>query len=612
MIRSLLRFRGATKPYRAELAVGAVMVLLMSIGGVLAPWPLKVIVDNVLKRKPLTGPIGHLVGSNAQQNPEHLLVVALVALFGIVVFGALAEYLSTMLLDGVGERITADLRQQVFAHLQRLSLSFHDHQRAGDLTTRIIADVDYVQEMLVASLSSLLPNVTVLAGIIGVMVYVDAGFSLMALSVAPLLFLTVFTFTRRIKKASKIARRKESEVASLVSETLSSMKVVQSYTLEGLHYGQFRERNTARLNAGLQMIGNQAKMSPVVDLIATGGTAIVLWFGVHRVLSGTMSLGTLLVFQSYLGQLYKPMRSLSKLASVMSRGQASADRVYEVLAADALVPESPDAVEAPPFRGDISLQRVTYGFKPDQPVIDDVSVDVAAGEMVALVGPTGAGKSTLAGFISRLYDPWHGSVTIDGRDVRSMTLKSLRRQIAIVLQDSILFHGSIYDNIACGAEHPTSDQIFAAAEIAYVDEFVRELPEGYDTIVSERGTTLSGGQRQRIAIARAIVRNTPIVILDEPTSNLDAVSERYVMRALENLTKGRTVIVIAHRLSTLRNAQRIYVIDHGHVQDVGTHDDLVARDGLYKSMYAAQVGDAAVIDLRSSAAARRFGQSSSS
>jgi subfamily B ATP-binding cassette protein MsbA len=609
MVRTLRRFLPHLRGYRPALVVGAILVLVVAGADVLAPWPLKLIVDNVLKGEALRGPFAQVLPAGVRDNRDNLLAVAAIGLLAIVAVGAFADYLGTVLLDGVGERLTADLRERIFAHLQRLSLSYHDRQRAGDLTTRIIADVDYVQEMLVASLSVLIPNLAVLLGIVIVMFAVDPEFAALSLAMAPLLFLTVFRYTRRIKSASRTARGKESEVASIVSESLSSIRVVQAYTLEPMHLGLFKERNNERMSAGLDAIQNQAKLSPVVDMIAAAGTVVVLWFGAHRVLAGEMSLGLLLVFQAYLAQLYKPMRNLSKLASVLSRGQASAERVDEVLQTTEIVEEKPDAVAAPPLRGAVTLQRVTFGYERDRPVLHDVSLDIKAGEMIAVVGATGAGKSTIAGLIPRLYDPWKGRILVDGKDLRSFTLRSLRSQVALVLQDSILYHGSILENISYGTESASFDQVMAAAEVAYVDEFVRDMPEGYETVVSERGVTLSGGQRQRIAIARALVRDTPIVILDEPTSNLDAVSERYVMKALENLTRGRTVIVIAHRLSTLRGADRIYVVEAGHLVDNGTHEELMERDGPYRAMYLAQARDheplRPVLDLSEAKRARR-------
>ncbi len=590
MLRVFWRFRDVLRPYHAGLLVGSVLILLVAGADVAAPWPLKVIVDNVLRHRPLGPQLGALVGSGARRDPSTLLAVAIGALVVIVAIGALADYLSTFVLDGIGERLTSDLRTKLFGHLQALSLTYHDRQRVGDLTTRLTGDVDYVQDMLIASLSVLVPNLVVLIGIVGVMLLADPGFTLVALAVAPLLFLSTYSYTRRIKRASKVERRKEGEVASTASETLSSIRVVQAYTREPRHFRLFRPRNVERLSAGLEVVGLQAKFSPVVDLIAVAGTALVLWVGVHRVMQGRMSLGLLLVFLAYLSQLYKPMRNLSKLAALVSRGQASADRLQEVLSVHTRVPERPDAIPTPRLRGDVELTSVSFGYEPGRAVLRDVSLRAHAGEVVALAGPTGVGKSTLVSLIPRFYDPWDGQVLIDGHDVREFTVASLRQAVALVLQESMLFHGTIYDNIAYGAERPTPEQVLAAAEAAYVDEFVRLLPDRYETVVSERATSLSGGERQRIAIARALVRDAPIVILDEPTSSLDAIAEGYVLRSLDRLMTGRTVFVIAHRLSTLRNASRIYVLEASRIVESGTHDDLRRGSVLYRRMYAAQAG----------------------
>ncbi len=587
MLKTFWSFREVLRPYRGMLAIGASLTVLVALADIAAPWPLKVIVDSVLRGQRNAVPLNLLFPHGTQISTEALLDGALAALFAIVVIGALADYLGTFLLSGVGERLIADLRSAVFAHVQRLSLSYYEGQRVGDLTTRITADVDRVQDMLVASLSVLIPNLLVLVGIVAVMLLVDASFALLALAIAPFLFLTVYRYTQQIRRASLTARRREGEVASVVSEALTSMPVVQAYTAEARHYGWFKERSLQRVEAGMRVVGLQAKLSPLVDLIVAVGTIAVLWLGAHRVLSGRMSLGLLLVFLAYISQLYRPMRNLSKLAPILSRGQASAERVKEVLSVEMAIPERPDAVTAPPFRGTVGLRGITFGYQPGHPVLCDVTVEAAPGEVVAIAGLTGGGKSTLMSLICRLHDPWDGQVLIDGRDIREFTLISLRRQVALVLQESILFHGSIYDNIAYGAVAANPEQVFEAAEAAYVDEFVRGLPAGYDTIVSERGTTLSGGQRQRIAIARAMVRNTPIVILDEPTSSLDAVSEQYLMRGLVRLMSGRTVLVIAHRLSTLQRAHRIYVLDGGQVVDCGRHDSLISRPGIYQRMYVA-------------------------
>jgi ATP-binding cassette subfamily B protein len=590
MFRTFWRFRRIVRPYAGPLAVGGGLVLVVAATDVASPWPLKVVVDNVLRDKPLNGSLGELLHSLAGSGRNAILTAAVVAFIAIVVVNATADYLSSYVLDAIGQRIMADLRAAVFTHLQRQSLQYHDRQRVGDLMTRITSDVAQVQDMLVTSLSVLIPNVTVLLGIVVVMFVVDPFFALLALAIAPALFLIIFTYTRRIKRASKIARRKESDIASVASETLSAIHVVQAYTTERRHEERFKEHNVERLVAGLDAVRLQAKLSPAIDVVTAVGTAGILWFGAHRVLSGQMSLGLLLVFLAYLSQLYRPMRSLSKLAWVISRGQASAERLDEVLSVDVRIVERPDAVPAARLAGSVRIDAVTFGYHADQPVLRGVSIEAEPGETIALAGATGAGKSTLVSLIPRFHDPWDGVVLVDGIDVRSYTLASLRRQVALVLQDSILFHGTIYDNIAYGADDATEDAVLAAAEAAYVEEFVRGLPDGYGTVVSERGTTLSGGQRQRIAIARALVRDAPIVILDEPTSGLDALAERYVLKGLERLAQGRTVFVVAHRLSTLRRADRIYVLSEGRVVETGTHDELANAAGPYREMHTALAG----------------------
>jgi subfamily B ATP-binding cassette protein MsbA len=590
VLRTFWRFRRIVRPYAGPLAVGGALVLVVAATDIAAPWPLKVVVDNVLRAQPLNGPIGDLLNSVAGDGQEAILAAAVVAFVAIVVVNAMSDYLSSYVLDAIGQRVMADLRTAVFTHLQRQSLQYHDRQRVGDLMTRITSDVVEVQNMLVTSLSVLIPNVTVLTGIVIVMFVVDPEFALLALAVAPILFLLIFTYTRRIKRASKIARRKESDIASVASEALTAIRVVQAYTTEQRHEQRFQEHNEERLVAGLDAVRLQSKLSPAIDVVTALGTALVLWFGAHRVLNGDMSLGLLLVFLAYLSQLYRPMRSLSKLAWVVSRGQASADRLEEVLGTDARVVERPDARPAPALTGAVRFEGVTFGYEPGRPVLQEISFEAHPGETVALAGATGAGKSTLVSLIPRFHDVWDGAVLLDGEDVRSYRLTSLRRQIALVLQDSILFHGSIYENIAYGAEDASEQDVLAAARAAYVDEFVRALPDGYRTMVSERGTTLSGGQRQRIAIARALVRDAPIVILDEPTSGLDAVSERYVLKGLQRLVEGRTVFVIAHRLSTLRRADRIYVLEAGRIVEVGTHADLAERHGPYGRMHEALAG----------------------
>lgn len=589
MLRTCWRFRRAMAPHAMSLVLGAGLVALVAALDVAAPWPLKVIVDDVLRDSARHGREHLVTNLGLGGATRHtLLVLAVLGLLVVTLLNAVASYGGTRLLNGVGERVTAAIRAEVFAHLQRLSLSFHDQQRLGDILTRTTTDVDYVQTLLISMLSVLVPNALILVFIGGVCFAVDPAFAVISLAVAPLLFVTVVAYRRRIKAASKLARGKDSDIASTVTETFSSVRVMQSYTSEARHEEGFRTRNVARMQAGLRLVGLQATLSPLVDVIVAFGTVLVLWIGADRVMSGRMSLGLLLVFLAYLKALYDPMKALAKLTTVVSRGQASAERLHEILNTAPAISDGPDAKTAPRLSGAIELRAVNFSYEPGRPTLHGVSLRVEPGQMIALTGPTGAGKSSIVGLIPRLYDVDSGQVLLDSIDVRDMQLASVRKQISLVLQDSILFRGSIYDNIAYGADHVTPDQVYAAAEAAYVDEFVRSLPAGYDTSVAERGVSLSGGQRQRIAIARALVRDSPIVILDEPTSGLDALSEQYVMRGLDRLMAGRTVVVIAHRLSTLRRADAIHVIDQGQVVETGRYDELVRANGLFSRLDSLQ------------------------
>ncbi|MEO3936402.1 ABC transporter ATP-binding protein [Dermatophilaceae bacterium Soc4.6] len=572
-------------PHSRALVIGSGLVALVAAMDVALPWPLKIIVDDILK-KPTNAnsdAILNRLGLSTLGRPA-LLGLCLASLVGFTVLNAVATYWGSRVLGGVGERVTAAIRAEVFTHLQRLSLSFHDRQRLGDLLTRTTTDVDYVQGLLVSSLSVLVPNVLVLAFITTICFIVDPTFALIALAVAPLLFGTVVLYRRRIKAASRAARSKDSDIASTVSETFSSVRVMQSYNTEGRHEAGFRFRNLARMDAGLRVVQLQSALSPLVDVIVAAGTVLVLWVGAQRVLADTMSLGLLLVFLAYLKALYDPMKALAKLTTVISRGQASAERLSQILDTAPMVVDLPSARPAPALTGAVRLRGVSFGYDADSAVLSDVDLHAQPGEVIAITGPTGAGKSSIISLIPRLYDVTQGAVLLDGIDIRDLQLATVRKQISLVLQDSILFCGTIYENIAYGAENVTRDQVLTAARAAHVEEFVRNLPLGYDTPVAERGTSLSGGQRQRIAIARAFVRDTPIVLLDEPTSGLDAISEQYVMRGLDRLMKGRTVFIIAHRLSTLRRADRIYVIDNGRVVETGRHDELVQAGRLYSRL----------------------------
>jgi len=426
---------------------------------------------------------------------------------------------------------------------------------------------------------------------IGVMFYLSWQFTLIALSVAPVLFFIVYTYTRNIKKASRAVRKKEGEILSVVEESLTSIKLVKAFAREDYEVKRLEDQSLATVEVSLRARTLKAKLQPMVQVIVAIGTGLVLWFGTRLVLRGAISTGSLIVFLTYLGKMYKPMQDLSKMTDSYSKAAVGYERIQEVLEADGQIKDAPRAQSAPRFLGRIQFDHVSFHYDDEQPILSDISFTIEKGDMIALVGPTGAGKTTIVSLISRFYDPTSGAVKIDGVDIRKYKQESLRQQISWVLQDCVMFHSTIWQNIAYGKPNATREEIIRAAELANASEFIDKMPDGYDTLVGERGATLSGGQRQRLAIARAIIRNSPILILDEPTSGLDAQSEKLVFEALERLIEGKTCIVIAHRLATIRKANEIFVVQDGGIAERGTHDELVERNGVYAELAALQFPD---------------------
>jgi subfamily B ATP-binding cassette protein MsbA len=580
------------RPYWKALSIAGIAVIGETLTDVLEPWPVKVVVDSVLQSKPLKGWVGDAVLKVFGHNAFAVLNFAVAAVVLIAVLGAISSYVESYFTNSVGQWVAHDLRRMIYHHIQRLSLTEHHESRTGDLISRVTKDTDAVQEFINSALLGIFVDLLTLGGMIGVMFYLDWRFTLMALLVAPMLFLVVFTYTRRIKDASRAVRKKESELLSRVAEVLSSIHVVQAFAREDYEEKRFESESVENVQLAVQAKALKARLSPITEVIVAVGTSLVLWYGARRVLSGELSVGVLIVFLLYLSKMYKPMRDLSKMSDTVSRAVVARERMLEVLNIDSRVRDLPGARRAPRLKGAIEFSHVTFGYDDGTPVLNDVTIRIEPGQFAAIVGPSGTGKTTMVSLIPRFYDPLSGELRIDGTDVRRYTLKSLRDQISLILQDTLLFRATIRENIAYGRPNASLQQVRRAAELANAHEFIESMPHGYDTIVGERGETLSGGQRQRISIARAVIRDTPILILDEPTASLDAASEESVITALERLMKNRTSVFIAHHLAAIRHADVIFVVSDAGILEQGTHDALMAMNGTYAALYKRQSNEA--------------------
>jgi ATP-binding cassette subfamily B protein len=580
--------RDLLAPHSKALTLGLVAAVGEGVANLLEPWPLKVVLDNVLRGRRIHGWLNPLILKISAGDKHGVLLFAAAAALVIAMMGALCSYYEKYFTTSVGQWVMHDLRGRLYSRMQRLSLAFHDQAQTGDLISRITSDIDSVQSFVTSGLLSALINSLTLVGMIGVMFYINWKFTLIALSVVPLLFLVVFRYTRLIKKSSKQVREQEGKITSVIQEVLTSIHVVKAFAREDYEQRRLEEESLESVELAMRARGLKARLYPIVEIIVAIGTSLVLWFGARMVLDGTLSSGSLVVFILYLGKMYKPMQDLSKMTDAYSKAAVGYDRIREVLEMESDVKDLPGARPAPRFKGQIEFDKVTFGYEAERPIFQGLSLRVEPGQVAALVGPTGAGKSSVFSLLSRFYDPLSGTVKIDGRDVKTFTQKSLREQISFVLQETILFHGPVWKNIAYGKPGATREEIIKAAQLANADEFIDKMPQGYNTLVGERGVTLSGGQRQRIAIARAVIRNTPILLLDEPTSGLDAASEQLVFEALGRLMKGKTCMVIAHHLATIRGADVIYVVQDGAIAEQGTHDELLEKHGLYAELHDLQ------------------------
>jgi ABC-type multidrug transport system fused ATPase/permease subunit len=581
------------KPYSKWLIVIFAAMLLETAMSLLAPWPLKIVIDNVVGHHALPHWLEWIKDLPFETNKMAIAGAAAIGLVLIALIGGIAGYIDNYFTESVAQYVANDLRQKVYHHLQRLSLSYYDSHQIGNILSTITSDVSTIQGFASSALLSILIDALTIFGMLGLMFYMNWDFALVAVAVTPMLLLFVARFKRAVKKATHDVRAEQSTMVSVLQQGLESVRAIKAYDRQDMEEANLKNISLGTVKASLKARKVKSLLSPVVSLIVAGCTAFVLWRGAHLVLIEAMTLGGLTVFLSYLAKFFKPVQDLAKLTTSIAQASVALERIQAILDTDTVIPQKNNARDTGTLKGHIDFEHVAFAYDPEAPVLSDIHFSIKAGQRIGICGPTGGGKSTVVSLIPRFYDPTKGLVKIDGVDITDFRLHGdhgLRDQIAFVLQDTVLFFGTIRDNIAYGKQGATQQEIEAAAKMANADEFIAKMPHGYDTMVGERGLTLSGGQRQRIGIARAIVRNSPILILDEPTAALDTESEKLVMEALERLMQGRTVIIIAHRLSTIRDADKIVVLKGGYVAEEGTHDELVARGGIYAELYHIQAG----------------------
>jgi ATP-binding cassette subfamily B protein len=560
MLRQFWRFRGYGRAHLRVLSAGVGLRLAELIADLAQPWPLALVIDGVLKGVPPHGPLA-FISSTAGRSPLALLTAAAVAVLVITLASGAFDYLGDRVMNGAGQRITAAIRGDVFAHLQRLPMSYHDRQAVGELTSRISTDTDRIESGLVDVFSTLLPGVLSITGFAVVLLSVDWRLGLIALGCAPLVFFTAARYTRLIRQSARRQRAAEGGLAGFVAESLQGIRTIHAFGRHDLHDARFATDNSLTLNAGLRAVELRARFTPLLEGTTAVGTAVLLWVGGLGVLNGWWTVGLLVVVTSYLRDMVKPMRSLSRLSITFTQGAASAERVADIL--DQTAPSS-DTTRPLPARatGRIELNDVSLDYGRGT-VLHDLDLTISPGERIALLGPNGAGKSTVLSLIAGLYEPTSGELLLDGMPLPELPATWLHQQIAVVLQDTFLFSGTLAENIRYARPDATPDEVARAARAALVTEFAAELPDGLNTRLADGGTGLSGGQRQRVGIARALLLDAPIVLLDEPTAGLDTEAEQLVVQALTRLVPGRTVVMTTHRPALTRLATRTVHMHNG-------------------------------------------------
>ena len=559
------------RPYIRRFILAVFCIIMAAAANLYLPWIIKDMVDKVLAEKDMF-----------MLNVISAGIVITFLVRGIFYYG------QSYLVSYIGERVIIDVREVMFKKFQRLPMAYFDRHQTGETMSYITNDVNAIQSALVSQLIEMVTEGSILIGSIIMMLYLDWKLSLLTLVVIPLVGQAMKIFGRKLKRNGTVIQERMADITSLLQESVSSVRVVKTFVREDYEIDRFKKQNLLNFQAAMKNVQLTSLLTPTVEFLAAVSVTFIVWFGGYEVLNGEITAGALIAFLTYAVNLANPVKRLSRVYGSIQKAMAAVDRVFAVIDLPEPLADKPGVAVLPEIQGHVVLDHVSFGYKDDILALEDVSIEAKPGQMIAFVGPSGAGKSTIANLLPRFYEINNGSISIDGHDIRDVTIKSLREQIGIVPQETMLFSTSVRENIRYGRLDATDEEVEAAARAANADGFIRDLPQGYDTQIGERGLNLSGGQRQRMAIARAILKNPRILILDEATSALDTESEKVVQAALDKLMVGRTSFVIAHRLSTIFNADQIYVIDNGRIKEHGTHEELLAKNGLYSYLYNIQ------------------------